>query len=392
MSGLRGAVSSVLGMLPERVQMRVNPAKYGFGPAAVPAPPRPPATPIRLYIAPVNFAGQAFRWARAAERLDGVGAVSMQYRLADDFGFPSDNPVPVDVFVRSHRWQKAQFDAVSRGFTHVIVEAGRPVFGSLFGQSVPREVAALRAAGVRVALLSHGSDLRLPSRHREIDKWSPFIGDEWDQVDALERQAVAHRDILTAVDAPVFVSTPDLLLDWPGATWLPVVIDPADWRSPLVPLERRVPVVVHAPSKSVVKGSDLIEPIVRRLAARGLIEYRRFSGVPAAEMPALIADADIVLEQFRIGTYSVAAVEAMAAGRVVVAHVHDQVRKHVVDTTALDVPVVQATPDDLENTLLDMLERRDRYRRIAAVGPAFVDAVHDGAASARVLSGFLHAD
>ena len=42
------------------------------------------------------------------------------------------------------------------------------------------------------------------------------------------------------------VSTPDLLLDLPGAVWLPVVVDTELWRPGPPVLEREVPVVLHA--------------------------------------------------------------------------------------------------------------------------------------------------
>ncbi|WP_136706716.1 glycosyltransferase family 4 protein [Agromyces sp. H66] len=389
---LRGIAGRLAARLPEPVQMRLNPRKYGFRETDVPAPVQAPDTPIRLYIAPVNFAGQGYEWARAAERVPGVGAVDMQYRNADDLGFPSDYALPTIVFSRSRRWQRAQFEAVARGFTHVIIEAERPIFGTLFDGDVDLEVAALRDHGVSVAMLSHGSDLRLPSRHRQIDRWSPFVDEDWDLVDILEEQSAGHLRLLGRLGAPVFVSTPDLLLDWPTATWLPLVVPPEPWRGGPEPLARDVPIVVHAPSNARIKGSALIDGTMQSLHDRGLVEYRRIERVTASEMPALYRDADVVLEQFRIGTYSRAAVEAMCAGRVVVAHVHDQVREHVRTATGLDAPVVEATPDSLERLIRDLLDRRAHYREVARAGVEFAAAVHDGRLSAEVLRPFLLGD
>lgn len=382
-------IDAVMARLPEPVALRLNPAKYGFTAADVPAPPAAPTTPIRLYIAPVNFAGQGFRWARAAETLPGVGAVSMQYRLEKGFDFPSDNPVPVRVFSRSQRWQRAQFEAVASGFSHVIFEAERPIFGALFGQSPVREAAALRERGVAVAMLSHGSDLRLPSRHRDLDRWSPFHDTGWELIPVLEEQALKNRAVLAEIGAPVFVSTPDLLLDWPDAHWLPVTVDTAAWSVAAPPLQRAVPRVVHAPTNAVIKGSDLIEPIVEGLADEGLIEYVRVEGVPAAQMPALYASADVVLDQFRIGNYGAAAIEAMAAGRVVIGYLHDQVRDHVTEQTGRQVPIVQASVDSLGSVLRDIATNPEAFRASARAGVEFAAAVHDGAASAAVLRPFL---
>lgn len=388
MPGMRRRLVELLGGLPEPLSARLRPAEYRYSPRDVPAPPAVPDTPIRLYIGPVNFAAQGYRFARAAERLPGVGAASMQFRRDIDFGFPSDNAVPVRVFRFSRRWQMRQFEAVA-GFTHVAIEAGRPLFGALFDADPVREVAALRARGVRVAFISHGSDLRIPSRHRLIDEWSPFNEAGWTRIPELEAKSQVYRELLASAQAPVFVTTPDMLLDWPGATWLPVVVDPAAWQAESPPLVRDRPVVVHAPTNAVIKGSDLIDPAMKRMHDAGLIDYRRIEGVPAAQMPALYTDADIVLEQFRIGTYSVAAIEAMAAGRVVVAHLHDQVREHVRSTHGREIPVVEATIDSLESVLLDVLARRDHYRGIAATGPAFVNGLHNGSATAEALRPFL---
>ncbi|MEB4615423.1 glycosyltransferase [Leucobacter sp. M11] len=353
--------------------------------ADIPQPSPIPDSQVRLYIAPVNFAGQGWEWARAAERITGVGATSMHYTVPGDFGFPGDTVVPVAVFSRSKRWQRAQFDRVSTNYSHVLIEAERPIFGTLFGEDPVREARALRARGITVGMVSHGSDLRLPSRHRDTDQWSPFHDEDWEEIPRLERQARNHRRVLSDIGAPVFVSTSDLMLDWPEAKLLPVVVDLEPWSSGEPPLLRTVPVVLHAPSKARIKGSQLIDPVLTALHDDGKIEYRRVEGIPAQEMPEHVRDADIVLEQFRIGNYSRAAVEALAAGRVVIGHVHDQVRDHVLMETGCELPVVEATPDTLRAVLEDILDRREPFREIAAHGPAFARSVHDGNFSASVL-------
>lgn len=378
-------------MLPRGVADALGVDAGHFTAEDVPEPPTIEPSRVRLYIAPVNFAGQGYEWARAAERIDGVSAVDMQYTMKSSFGFPTDNLVPVNVFLHSRTWQQRQFECVNKRFSHVMIEAERSIFGGLFRGDVEREVTALRDKGIAVAMLSHGSDLRLPSRHKQVDRWSPFLEADWDLVPVLEAQAHNNKEMLQRLGAPVFVSTPDLLLDYPDAAWLPLALDPSQWATESEPLRRAAPIVVHAPSSAVIKGTRLIDPVLQRLDADGLISYRRIEGVPAAEIPALYREADIVLEQFRIGTYSRAAVEGMAAGRVVVAHVHDQVRDHVRSATGRDLPVVQATPDSLERVIIDILEQRDAYREVARAGVDFVLQVHDGRASAAAMQSFLGA-
>lgn len=375
--------------LPDAIGGRLRAPRYRYTTAEIPPPAPRLDAEVRLYIGPVNFAGQGHAWARAAERLPGVAAHASQFRAPGMPIFPADTVVPVNVYRFSRRWQRREFEAVARHYTHVLLEAARPLFGPLFDDDPIAEVAALRERGIQVGLISHGSDLRDPDRHRAIDEWSPFADGQWDREPEYRRQTALHRALLRATDAPLFVSTPELLLDWSPSTLLPIIVEQQRWATDAPVLAGPVPRVVHVPSSAYVKGTPLIEPTMRALHDEGLVDYRQVQGVPFAEMPALIAASDIVLEQFRTGTYSVAAVEALAAGRLVVVHLHEQVRQAVRDASGLEIPIVSATPATLESVLRDIVARPDHYRALAARGPAFAAAVHDGRLSAAALAGFL---
>ncbi|WP_199701795.1 glycosyltransferase, partial [Jiangella rhizosphaerae] len=351
--------------------------------------PAVPGTPVRLYVAPANFAGQGWLWARSAERhVPGVGAVSM-VGIPGGFRFASDHHVPEQVYLRSAEWQREQFDYVRQGFTHVLIEAQRAMFGSLFSSNAFTEARVLTGYGLRVATIAHGRDVRLPSLHRENYRWSPYVREEWADVDVLERQVRRNLAGLASLDLPAFVSTPDLLDDLPDARWCPVVIDPALWESPEPPLERARPVAVHAPTNSKFKGSDQVDEAMTDLHERGLVEYRRIQGVTPEEMRAIIGSADLVLEQFRLGSYGVTACEAMAAGRVVLGHVTEHNRQRVRDAAGDDLPIVETTVENIREVVLELLDDRGRAQKVAAQGPGFVRRLHDGAYSASVLSSFL---
>ena len=199
-------------------------------------------------------------------------------------------------------------------------------------------------------------------------------------------------ELLDEARVPIFASTPGMLADVPEATWLPVVVDVDRWGGGPTPLERERPVVVHLPSRAVVKGSDLIEPAVRALHDEGLIEYRRVQGVPSSEVPGIFRDADIVLDQFRLGDYGVAACEAMAAGRVVVGNVDASVRDVVRTTYGRDLPIVESSASEIAGVIRAIVADPARFRRVATDGAAFAREVHDGRASARAAASFLGVD
>jgi hypothetical protein len=357
-------------------------------PAVFPERPPVPPTPVRLFVGPANFAGQGWAWARAAERhLPGVGATTFSH--GDGFAFPVDYVVPTQMYALSRRWQKDQLRHLKSEYTHVLIEAERPVLGTRYGSSCDGDIRVLRKAGLRVALVSHGSDLRIPSHHAEMYPDSPFRDTSWESVAILERTSTHNARLLNTFSGHTFVSTLDLLDYAPGAVWCPGVVDVNVWLTETVPLQRPVPVVVHAPSKSRFKGSHLIDPIMTELDRRGIVRYRRVRRAEPAEMPAIYRDADLVIDQFTMGLYGVAACEAMAAGRVVLSFVGDRVRARVKELTGRELPIVETTPATLVGVIEGILDDREGAQQIASAGPSYVRDYHDGRRSAAALAAFL---
>ncbi len=314
----------------------------------------------------------------------------MQFRGTGDLGYPADYEAPSGVVAHSQKWANRQFRAVTTGFTHVLAESALPMFGPLLGHNVVREYRALAAQGLSVACVSHGSDIRLPDVHaNEEERWSPFRDGSVEWVRSLQETAERRQRILDEVGGAEFVSTPDLLRQRPSAHWLPVVVRPDVWRTSRPALDGRDLVVFHAPSRASLKGTELVRGPLERAADLGLFDLRLPERTSSAHMPALVGDADVVLDQFSLGIYGVAAVEAMAAGRIVVSHVSRFVRDTVRAMTGRELPIVEATPDTLIEVLADVRDRPDHYRAIAAQGPAFASEVHDGRRSAAALAPFL---
>lgn len=366
--------SSLLGRLISRGLWR-------YDDADVPAPTRPPRSRPAVYIAPTNYSGQGHEWGRALHAV-GIDAVNVAMDVPEGYSFPADTVVPLGVYERATAWQRAERD-VARGYTHVLVEAERALFGRLMRRDVAAEVRDLQAHGVSVAMMAHGTDVRLPSRHARDEPWSPFR-DTTAYLGKMERDARNNRALLERLGLPTFASTPDLVDDIPFASWCPVVIAPEEWRVPRVTHVGRLR-VVHASTNPALKGTVLIEPVLQRLHDQGVIDYRRIVHVPHADMPAVFAEADVVLDQFLLGSFGVAACEAMAAGCVCIAHVAPSVRSRVRAASARELPIVEATPDTLDAVLRALADDGQQREHSQETGRAYVAAVHDGALSADVL-------
>lgn len=343
--------------------------------------------PIRLLIAPANFAGQAHAWAQVVnQRVQGAAAHNFKNSHAP-IHYDNDLAVDESVFATNLQWRRDWRRHVKSSYTHVLIEAGFPIFG--LGQSRAIDHAReLQASGLRVAMLAHGSDVRIPSIHAANEQWAPYDAMPPELVRAMEIRAQGVVAEMATLEGQCFVSTPGLLEFVPQAVVLPTTISVDRWRSDEPVMHRTVPVVAFAPT-SVQKGPQHIDPVLTKLESEGLITYRRVEKVPVAEMPEVYGTADIVVDQIGVADYGVAACEAMAAGRVVVSHVAASVRESVQRTTGHELPIVQADPLSLEAVIRSLLHDREVARAAAAAGPAFVSEVHDGRASAAVLEPWL---
>jgi hypothetical protein len=206
---------------------------------------------------------------------------------------------------------------VTTHFSHVLFEAARPVLGLRHGLDAAGDVRTLEGAGIQVAMVAHGTDVRDVADHARRFGYSPYQNySRWRNI---ARLAAHNRELLGRLAGegrPLFVSTPDLLVEFPEAIWLPVVVDPQEWLSQAPPLSiDRRPVVVHAPTVAAVKGTEGAHPELERLATDGVIDYRPLRGLSRSAFCAELRRADIIVDQFGLGSYGVTAVEGMAAGR-----------------------------------------------------------------------------
>ena len=273
-------------------------AFFGAGtPAASRDAVMEPTQARAILFGPANYAGQAHAWS-AALRRNGLRATSLQ--VVDEgnpFAFDSD------ITVTRQDWQNRSIRhelmrSVASQHSDVVLEAGRPLFQMGATEGIPDAEQLIRS-GFRTAVLLHGSEIRRPQPHARRQPWSPYAQPS---NASLTRRLIAHTNLvhrqLLSFEGPVFVSTPDLLLDVPWAVWLPLTVDTELFR----PRERTVdshhaPVVMHAPSSGPIKGSSFVDPILKRLNAEGVIAYQRLHGIPHEMMPMAMAGADIVVDQ-----------------------------------------------------------------------------------------------
>lgn len=372
-----------LGAVRSTQAQRLEARRAGVGPPQVSAD-------SRVVIGPANSAGQGYRWSRAIDH-HVAGAAATNYTMVTDrtYPFPTDWAIAAEVYNGNRAWSERQAAYLARHFTHGLWESGRHPLGTAVGTTPWEQMAHLAKHGVRPAFMAHGSDVRTPSHHADMHPWSPFRDRDHPLTVALERKTYRLHEELASFAGPRFVSTPDLLDYVPDAMWVPVIADPR-WATvrPVEAPHGRLR-VGHVTSNSMIKRSDEIEAALEPLVTGGIIDFTRLVGIAPADMPGAVAACDVVVDQFGVGSYGVAACEAMLAGRVVIGNVTRSVRSTVQRDHGRELPLVQSELDSLAAIIDALAKDPAELVRIASLGPAFVSAVHDGRASATALQTML---
>lgn len=317
----------------------------------------------RLAIGPANYAGQAYAWSRAVRRYLGIEAFSFGGRSAFKF--------PVDI-EDGNSYEKI----VAEGdYSHILIDGFVPFLGI---GNFKTDIYALRRMGKPIGLVAHGSEFRDPKRHMKRIQHSHFHNAQPSYTRALVKYNQMTRKIVKHTQLPLFVSTPDLLLEGFEGTWLPVTV--TGWECNRA-LSTKKPKVLHHPSRTdpPIKGTKFIMPVLENLADQGRIELVNSEMGLHSGMKPLVQSCDILVEQILIGSYGVAAVEGMMAGKLVIGYVAPDVRE------IANPPIVDARPDKFEEVMCSVLDNWDYYRKYADKGRDYADTFHNGWAAADAL-------
>ena len=346
-----------------------------------------------ILLGATNSAGQANSWAMALRKA-GRNAQSLQI-VSDENGswFNADRTInrsqwkPLD-------FRKQLFKEITSQNSGVLLESLRPIFAlnqpSLFtAEEGLNDLIDLWRAGLKVAVVFHGSDIRDQLHHAKMDEFSPYRN----PVDPAKFEAVRVRADQTRLVARKlnrhrikhFVTTPDLLHELPDATWLPAVIDIDKFKTTTSIKSSAGPLkVLFLPSNGWLKSEGLVTPVLNDLEKAGVIKLVATGSVSNSQMPGLIESADVVIDRFD-GVVGVASIEAMAAKRLVIANV----APWIYNKAEVTPPVIHATPKTLADKLQEIAGDNFNHQQITDAGFEYVSKWHDGKESATRLNHWL---
>jgi glycosyltransferase involved in cell wall biosynthesis len=170
----------------------------------------------------------------------------------------------------------------------------------------------------------------------------------------------------------------EIIGSYAATRWVPDahVIPPGlDLRpfTPVPPSDNPRPLVVHAPSNREKKGTRFVIEACAQLD----VELDIVEGVPHDVARERYARADIVVDQLNAGWHGVFALESMALGKPVVAHIDAATAERSERGFGVRLPIVPATKETLVDALRPLVEQPALRREIGAQSRAYVEQVHD---------------
>lgn len=147
--------------------------------------------------------------------------------------------------------------------------------------------------------------------------------------------------------------------------------------------QNRRPVLVHSPSAPVAKGTAAVLAAVEKLKARYDFDFRLIQNMPRHQALQVVKEADLFLDQFVLGGYGLAALEAMAFAKPVVLYV----KPSLLAQYPADLPVINATQDNLTEVLAPLLADASLRHELGRRSRAYVERHHDALAIGRQLIG-----
>jgi glycosyltransferase involved in cell wall biosynthesis len=342
----------------------------------------------RVLMAPVNIANQPLTLVRELRR-QGVDAMLLEYSSGAEghpFGYErrADDSHRLVTFPAERDLMQVQAEALAwaldEGFDifhfWLVSFFTSPQYRRMRGLDLP----FVKAHGRRIVYRGTGFDLRLRKVQEERNPYNPYrygfqtVFDDDDQARYLE-YLNEYVDVFIVQD-------PEMREYMPDAHVIPRGLELSDWEE--VGIERRdQPLVVHAPSKTHLKGTSFLLEAVEELREEGLpFDFQLVQGMPHAEAASWFRRADVVVDQLVIGWYGVVTIEALAMGKPVVVYVREDLARDFSPA----IPVANANPDTVKDVLRGLISDYERRLELAEAGRAFVEQVHDIRAVARSLS------
>jgi glycosyltransferase involved in cell wall biosynthesis len=255
------------------------------------------------------------------------------------------------------------------------------------------ELQLLKLARKRLVLLAYGADVLatpqmkdLPYKHALVMDYPQFARHPEETVRMLHYCSRYADHIQSGIDWV------DYMPWWDSLTSCNFAVDPEEWK----PAPRRAHSgetvkVFHAPNHRTIKGTRFLIEACDQLKAEGVpIELVVVEGLPNLKVRELMAECDILADQFIIGWYAMFAIEGMALGKPVLCYLRpDLLDLYTLYSFAAELPVVDTHPLQIKERLRELVEDPELRAELGERGRRYVEDHHSVESVGRMFDGIF---
>lgn len=137
---------------------------------------------------------------------------------------------------------------------------------------------------------------------------------------------------------------------------------------------KKRPLIIHAPTAKICKGSNYIIPTIEELRKTHDFDFKLLHNLKREEVLELIKECDIFIDQIIGGSYGMAAMEAMSLGKPVMCYIMPEVYEAGLPR---ECPIYNTNPDNLNENLKHLIENSQLRVELGKRGREFIEKFHD---------------
>ncbi|MGG3799481.1 glycosyltransferase family 4 protein [Metabacillus fastidiosus] len=228
----------------------------------------------------------------------------------------------------------------------------------------------LKNAGKKMVAHHHGSEVRMLSLAKNLNKYVR-VKPEWSE-------EKIHNNLLKLSSYIDHAFVQDHELEhyvkgyYKNVHVIPHSIDIKKFK-PNFPKEKNSPLIVHAPTLRDLKGTEYIIDAVNKLKKAGTpLNFQLIEGKTYSQTKELLSQADIVIDQLRIGAYGYVSTESMALGKPVICYI----REDLVKKYPSELPIINANPDNIAPILQNLINQPENWSKLGMLGRRYVKQYH----------------
>jgi len=233
-----------------------------------------------------------------------------------------------------------------------------------------RDLKILRKKGKRIIMHHWGNDVRFHDLAR-LNNPYVYTGDSPPNKKINRKLKVLSKYIPEAIVQDYEV-LPYVKPYYKKVHVLPLAVDLRRFKPFYPDIQKKRPLILHAPTNPEFKGTAYIEAAINSLKNKYDFDYRRIEKMANNQVISLYQEADIIVDQILCGSYGLLSVESMALGKPVITYI----RPDLVNTFPGDLPVVSANPDNIYDAIQMLLEQPVLRYMLGVMGRRYVKRHH----------------